>query len=161
MNSPVRCRSAGAIGALLALVAATLLVAACSREGAKQPAPAEEVAPAQDGAPLTTTSEDGVSIRYRIYGNGEPALIFIHCWACDSTYWDQQLDALKTRYTLVTLDLAGHGESGTARGDWSIPAFGADVAAVPPRVHDDGQAGAVDEPQARHVDGQLGRSLAG
>ena len=130
MTSPDRCRSAGRIGALLALVAATLLVVACSREGAKQPAPTQEVAPAQDGAPLSVASEDGVSIRYRIYGNGEPALIFIHCWACDSSYWDQQLDALKTRYTLVTLDLAGHGESGTARGDWSIPAFGADRKSV-------------------------------
>jgi pimeloyl-ACP methyl ester carboxylesterase len=38
---------------------------------------------------------------------------------------------------LVTLDLAGHGESGTARGDWSIPAFGADVAAVADRILND------------------------
>jgi pimeloyl-ACP methyl ester carboxylesterase len=137
MNSPARGRFSGRIGARLALVAAILCLAACSRDGAKQPAAAPEVAPVQEGTPLMIASEDGVPIRYRIYGNGEPALIFIHCWSCDSSYWDQQFDALKTRYTLVTLDLAGHGESGTARGDWSIPAFGADVAAVASRVLND------------------------
>jgi pimeloyl-ACP methyl ester carboxylesterase len=118
---------------LLAL-ASIALVAACSRKG-DEPPPTDAGPPqVADGAPLIIASEDGVPIRYRVYGAGEPALIFIHCWACDSSYWDQQIDAFKTRYTVVTLDLAGHGESGTTRGDWSIPAFGADVTAVANRI---------------------------
>ena len=126
-------RFRGGIGALLALLT-VVLVSACSRQADEQP-PAEESTPqTTDGAPLTIASDDGVPIRYRVYGAGEPALIFIHCWACDSGYWDQQIDAFKGRYTVVTLDLAGHGESGTTRGDWSIPAFGADVTAVANRI---------------------------
>jgi pimeloyl-ACP methyl ester carboxylesterase len=128
-----RARRFGSIGALLALLS-VVLATACSRKGdEQQPADAGMPKPA-DGAPLIIASEDGVPIRYRVYGAGEPALIFIHCWACDSSYWDQQIDAFKARYTVVTLDLAGHGESGTTRGDWSIPAFGADVAAVAGRI---------------------------
>lgn len=34
------------------------------------------------------------------------------------------------RYQVVTIDLAGHGESGSGRMAWSMPAFGADVVAV-------------------------------
>jgi pimeloyl-ACP methyl ester carboxylesterase len=120
-------------GTLLAILAVSCL-AACSKNEVEQPRPAEPAARNTDGAPQTATSEDGVSIRFRVYGKGEPALILIHCWSCDSSYWDQQLDPMKARYTLVTLDLAGHGESGTTRGDWSIPAFGADVAAVAARI---------------------------
>jgi pimeloyl-ACP methyl ester carboxylesterase len=118
------------IAATLLAMLAVVHLAACSKDDAQPPPPIDAGTRPAEGAPLTATSEDGVPIRYRIYGKGEPALILIHCWACDSSYWDQQLATLKARYTLVTLDLAGHGESGTMRGDWSIPAFGADVTAV-------------------------------
>ncbi|HJS22369.1 MAG TPA: alpha/beta hydrolase [Steroidobacteraceae bacterium] len=136
MTSPARGRSRPWIGALLILLTA-ILSGACSRDKDKETAAEQVTAAVQDGVPLSVSSEDGVPIRYRVYGTGEPALILIHCWACDSSYWDQQLDALKARYTLVTLDLAGHGESGTTRGDWSIAAFGADVAAVASRILND------------------------
>jgi pimeloyl-ACP methyl ester carboxylesterase len=126
---PLRQHRPSRAGTLLAILAVVHLTA-CSKDAAEQPPPSDKTPRVTEGAPLTAVSEDGVAIRYRVYGAGEPALIFIHCWSCDSSYWDQQLDPLKARYTLVTLDLAGHGESGTARGDWSIPAFGADVAAV-------------------------------
>jgi pimeloyl-ACP methyl ester carboxylesterase len=78
------------------------------------------------GAPLaaegTVRSADGVSIRYRVEGEGEPALVFVHCWA-DQQLWDQQVEHFKPRHRVVTLDLGGHGESGTARQDWTMPAF--------------------------------------
>jgi pimeloyl-ACP methyl ester carboxylesterase len=74
---------------------------------------------------------DGSSIHYRVYGQGEPAIVFIHGWSCDSGYWDTQLNDFAARYTVVTLDLAGHGRSEEARRkDWSMASFGADVAAV-------------------------------
>jgi pimeloyl-ACP methyl ester carboxylesterase len=53
-----------------------------------------------------------------VYGHGEPALLLVHGWACDENYWHAQLDALKSRYTVVTIDLAGHGASGANRTDW-------------------------------------------
>src|SRR5256885_16098505 len=41
-----------------------------------------------------------------------------------------QLEALESRYTVVALNLAGHGASGDNRADWSIASYAQDVAAV-------------------------------
>lgn len=124
------------LGVLCALLSAFQLTA-CSRDASEPIPPDDGSASLLEGAPRTVASEDGVAIRYRVYGNGEPALIFIHCWSCDGTYWDQQLDVFKSRYAVVTLDLGGHGDSETSRADWSIPAFGADVAAVAAQISND------------------------
>ncbi len=61
-------------------------------------------------------------------------MVLIHGWACDSSYWREQLADLASRYTTVTLDLAGHGESGRNRTDWSMANYGRDVAAVVQRL---------------------------
>jgi len=63
------------------LLALLTLLAACS--GPESPAP------------------DGTPIHYRVYGQGEPAIVFIHGWSVES-----------------------------GRKDWSMASFGADVAAV-------------------------------
>lgn len=82
-------------------------------------------------ARVKSLATDGSEIRYRIYGSGEPAIVFIHGWSCDSGYWDAQLDEFAARHTVITVDLAGHGESAAnQRVDWSITNFGADVAAA-------------------------------
>ena len=86
--------------------------------------------PVPEGAPLIVLSDDLVHIEYHIYGHGEPAVILIHGWAGSSAYWYAQLDALKSHYTVVTLDLGGHGASGRNRSDWSMAHYGGDVAAV-------------------------------
>ena len=69
-------------------------------------------------------------IEYRVYGQGEPAVLLVHGWACDENYWHAQLDALRAHYTVVTLNLAGHGASAANRTDWSIANYAQDVAAV-------------------------------
>lgn len=75
-------------------------------------------------------SADGVLIRYADQGSGPLAVMLIHGWNCDRSYWQLQQDFLAERYRVVSVDLAGHGESGRNRENWSIQAFGADVAAV-------------------------------
>jgi pimeloyl-ACP methyl ester carboxylesterase len=80
--------------------------------------------------PAFATSPDGTQIAYEVHGAGLPALVFVHGWSCDRGYWDGQLLPLSASALVVALDLAGHGESGVTRQDWSIAAFGADVAAV-------------------------------
>lgn len=79
---------------------------------------------------LTVASADGSEISYHVEGRGEPALVFVHCWSCDRSYWNAQTAAFSPTHEVVTIDLAGHGASGRARKDWTIEAFGADVAAV-------------------------------
>ena len=78
----------------------------------------------------TAKGADGVTIHYDRAGKGKPALVFVHGWSCDRTYWAKQFDAFAGQYTVLNIDLAGHGESGTDRDDWSIKSFGADVASV-------------------------------
>ena len=119
------------LGPLLLLV----LVAACSRNGeAEPPPPAPSTPRSNDGAPQLVPSADGVSLSYRGYGSGDPALIFIHGWALDHTVWDAQIDAFKSHYTVVTLDLAGHGDSGMDRRRWTMDAYAEDILAVAQRV---------------------------
>lgn len=76
------------------------------------------------------TSEDGTRIAYDVRGSGEPALVFVHCWACDREFWREQADEFASDYTVVTLDLAGHGKSGTGRSNWTVTGLAADVEAV-------------------------------
>jgi pimeloyl-ACP methyl ester carboxylesterase len=78
----------------------------------------------------TAVSADGVKIHYRAGGTGLPALVFVHCWSCDATYWREQLPVFAAGHRVVAIDLAGHGESGDARERFTIAAFAADVAAV-------------------------------
>jgi pimeloyl-ACP methyl ester carboxylesterase len=95
-----------------------LLLGACAREAA---------IPSTTGTAMST---DGVPIKYEVAGQGEPALMFVHCWSCNRGFWDAQWAHFAPRYRVVRLDLAGHGDSGRERKDYTIEAFGADVAAV-------------------------------
>ncbi len=76
------------------------------------------------------TSSDGMAIHYGIEGTGDPALVFVHGWSCDRSYWAGQIRAFAPRHRVVTLDLAGHGESSGGRDSWTMASFGGDVAAV-------------------------------
>jgi pimeloyl-ACP methyl ester carboxylesterase len=71
-----------------------------------------------------------VEIRYEVAGRGEPALVFVHGWSCDRSYWRAQMDHFASAHRVVALDLGGHGESGLARESWTMAAFGDDVRAV-------------------------------
>jgi pimeloyl-ACP methyl ester carboxylesterase len=75
-------------------------------------------------------SADGTLIAYETHGAGTPALVFVHGWSCDRTYWAGQMQPFARQFKVVAVDLAGHGESALGRNTWTIQAFGSDVAAV-------------------------------
>lgn len=102
------------------LLAAAALLAPCVWRPAQ----------AQEKPAATVTSADGLRIAYEAHGSGAPALVFVHGWSCDRSYWRQQLAAFAPQHRVVAVDLAGHGDSGLGRKAWTIEAFGADVAAV-------------------------------
>ena len=79
-----------------------------------------------------TVSGDGVSVRFRVAGadHGEPTIVLVHGFACDSTFWNAQLRHLAETHRVVAVDLPGHGRSGMDRVDWTMEAFGDDVRAV-------------------------------
>jgi len=85
---------------------------------------------AQETWPHIAFSEDGTPISYEVYGEGEPTLIFVHGWSCDSRYWREQVPEFSKKYRVVVLDLAGHGHSGMSRIIYTMSSFGEDVKAV-------------------------------
>ena len=80
--------------------------------------------------PGRTLSADGVPIHFETAGDGSPALVFVHGWCCDRSYWNRQRDRFTPGHRVVLVDLAGHGDSGRNRQRWTMAAFGEDVAAV-------------------------------
>ena len=65
----------------------------------------------------------------RVRQRARPALVFIHGWSCDSNYWREQIPAFRGKYTLVTVDLAGHGGTDAQpHRTGRLRAFGQDVA---------------------------------
>jgi len=87
-------------------------------------------APGTDERSGTVASPDGVAIAYSMTGAGDVTVVFVHGWSCDRSYWDEQIAAVSARYRVVRIDLAGHGESGLGRQQYTMRAFGKDVAAV-------------------------------
>ena len=81
-----------------------------------------------------TKSADGVEISFQVKGKGKTALLFIHGWCCDKTYWKKQIPAFSKKYRVITIDLAGHGDSGMNRKKWTMKTFGQDVVAVVNRL---------------------------
>ena len=82
----------------------------------------------------TVESTDGSPIVYGVRGHGEPTIVFVHCWTCNHTFWDAQIEHFSRDHRVIWLDLAGHGESGSHRQRYTMQAFGQDVAAVVKRV---------------------------
>jgi pimeloyl-ACP methyl ester carboxylesterase len=75
-------------------------------------------------------SSDGVEIAFDVAGGGRTSLLFVHGWAGRRQHWDLQREPFAERHLVVRVDLAGHGESGRGRAEWTIAAFAQDVLAV-------------------------------
>jgi pimeloyl-ACP methyl ester carboxylesterase len=103
----------------LCVVSLCILVSGC---GKRKDAPALSFG--------TAISADGVPIQYEVRGKGAPALVFVHGWCCDRSYWSAQLPYFARDHLVVAIDLAGHGESGLDRKEWTMGSFGEDIVAV-------------------------------
>ncbi len=73
---------------------------------------------------------DNADINYQITGSGDTTLLFVHGSNIDQTYWNEQVNYFSSQYKVVTLDLPGHGKSGTERTQWSVQGFADDVVLV-------------------------------
>jgi pimeloyl-ACP methyl ester carboxylesterase len=78
----------------------------------------------------TVRSTDGTEIAFDVRGEAEPALVFVHGWSGDRSGWRFQTGEFSRSHTVVTLDLAGFGDSGHGREGWTVQRFAEDVAAV-------------------------------
>jgi pimeloyl-ACP methyl ester carboxylesterase len=77
------------------------------------------------------TRFDGLRVHYESYGAGREALVFIHGWACDLTFWRGQealYDHPDRRALLI--DLPGHGSSDKPHRAYPIEFFARAIEAV-------------------------------
>lgn len=73
---------------------------------------------------------NGVQIACNKYGSGDTTLLFVHGWCINKEYWQPQVDFFSPRYTVVTIDLPGFGQSGKIGKNWSFADYTEDVKAV-------------------------------
>ena len=86
--------------------------------------------PADKPARKTVRADDGLDLVCEVRGQGDTALVFLHGWCGDREYWKHQAEAFAADYRVVTLDQAGHGESGKDRKAWTATSLAGDVEAV-------------------------------
>ena len=56
-----------------------------------------------------------------------PVIIFIHGFPLNKTMWDNQVEALKDDYRVISYDIRGHGDSEQGNEDFSIKLFVTDL----------------------------------
>ena len=83
----------------------------------------------------TANSADGSAIAYGVCGQGDITIVFVHGWSCSREYWKEQVAHFAKKHKVVTIDLAGHGQSDLSRKDYTIEAFGKDVATVAEKLN--------------------------
>jgi pimeloyl-ACP methyl ester carboxylesterase len=70
----------------------------------------------------------GHDVAYRMAGEGDEVLVFVHGIAGSSATWAPVMDRLDgNRYTMLAPDLLGHGESAKPRGDYSLGAYASGI----------------------------------
>jgi pimeloyl-ACP methyl ester carboxylesterase len=71
---------------------------------------------------------DGVSLAYREEGQGDPPILFVHCWTCNNTFFDRQMPHFGAGHRVIAVDLRGHGASDKPEQDYTVECFADDLA---------------------------------
>ena len=80
-------------------------------------------------SPARKADFQGIPVHYESYGNGHDALVFIHGWTCDLTFWRRQ-EPIYTKRRSILIDLPGHGQSGKPHIAYPMELFAQSVDAV-------------------------------
>src|ERR1044071_10516349 len=73
---------------------------------------------------------DGARIHYKSYGKGKDALVLIHGWGSNLTFWRDQIPEFAKRNRVIALDLPGHGESDKPQIAYTMDLFANAIDAV-------------------------------
>jgi pimeloyl-ACP methyl ester carboxylesterase len=77
---------------------------------------------------------DGVSLRYRLQGDGPHELICIHGVGSYLEAWQGTINEIGPGFRVLTFDLRGHGQSTLVRGRYEIDDFVGDILALADHV---------------------------
>lgn len=73
---------------------------------------------------------DALRVHYQNYGKGKDALVFIHGWTCDLTFWKANVPAFIGQAHVLAIDLPGHGGSDKPQISYSMDLFARAIDAV-------------------------------
>lgn len=54
---------------------------------------------------------DALKVHYTSRGRGPEALVFVHGWNCDASFWKHQVAGFGDQMRVIAVDLPGHGQS--------------------------------------------------
>jgi pimeloyl-ACP methyl ester carboxylesterase len=83
-----------------------------------------------DKAPSRFAKVDGIRVHYKSLGDGATAVVFVHGWTCDLTFWRAQVPALDGKTRILLIDLPGHGQSDKPKVEYTMDRFARAVNAV-------------------------------
>ncbi|HEX3856371.1 MAG TPA: alpha/beta hydrolase [Verrucomicrobiae bacterium] len=69
-------------------------------------------------------------IHYVTVGKGSRTIVFVHGWACNLSFWREQVSALADKARLILIDLPGHGQSAKPQTAYTMDFFAEAVSAV-------------------------------
>jgi pimeloyl-ACP methyl ester carboxylesterase len=81
-------------------------------------------------APSNYAKLDGSRVHYKSYGKGREALVFVHGWTCDMSFWGGQIPGFEQRTRVIAIDLPGHGQSDKPQVAYTMDLFARAVDAV-------------------------------
>ena len=79
---------------------------------------------------MPTIKRDGVNIYFESFGNGKPAIVFLHPWSTNRYIWANQVPAFAREHQCIVMDHRGHGMSDKPASGYAIGEMAADVVAV-------------------------------
>jgi 3-oxoadipate enol-lactonase len=71
---------------------------------------------------VPSVSFEGLSLHYLERGSGEP-VVFLHALAFDAEMWTPYLEAFSGSHRAIALDVADHGKTSSASGEYRIEAL--------------------------------------
>jgi pimeloyl-ACP methyl ester carboxylesterase len=80
------------------------------------PAAGQATATPATGAPVSFTTEDDLTIKGRLFGSGETAVVFAHMYPNDQqAWWGFASEVAGQGYAALTFDFRGYGETGGSK----------------------------------------------
>ena len=71
-----------------------------------------------------------VRVHYQNYGKGKEAIVFVHGWTCNLTFWKTNIPAFAGQTRVIAIDLPGHGQSDKPQITYSMEMFAQAINAV-------------------------------
>lgn len=69
-------------------------------------------------------------VHYLTSGKGSQAVVFIHGWSCNASFWSDQISAFADKARVIAIDLPGHGQSDKPQIDYTMDYFASAVVTV-------------------------------